>query len=743
MHALARRGEWRLACEGAGVLARTLLTRGRLAEADAVLDGARQWATQARELGALQELAIIRAGVRTESGRLSEAEAVLETVLASAASAGTGLTVEATLAMVRCLNWQGRYTEAFQRLALVHPEADVLPRDAVRLRVARSRTWLGRGRAAEAVADAAHARDAAVQLDDPALSGAALYACALAQLAAGDSVQGDAAAALAVGAARRAHDPLLAIRGRVLRAEIARRQGQRGPATLLVRRMDKVKSSTLPATVRARIDLLRDALSAADPIEAAERRADATGLFALRLFAPLRPSSTQWAAPAADDIVELMRCCQVAEEDTAVLAAVCARLRVRLQAAGVAFFGLDRSEVVSVAGDGAKLEAGSARRILTANQLVLPHHGGERVEAGVPVRYAGQVVGVLVATWTAASTWLAADVSVLLSTGATAAGPAVSAGGQAASRPGSRVHRSCSASYPRSRRSGPSIEKAAAAPFAALVKGESGSGKELAARMLHKLGPCADRPFCTLNCAALPAISSNRNCSVMRVEPSPARLVNGAGVFEEAQTGHTLPRRNRRAVASSTSQAAARHSGGRVSAGSGRTVCRRVDVRLVTATNRDLRAEAASGRLPDRPAVSARRRPPIALPPLRLPPALTSRYWRNTSGAKRPSGLGSRATLASATLARTCTVRLAGEHSRTAERARLSGRAVPQARCRAALGPAAAVRRAPAGWLLQARVGETHVRLIVLSCAAPRARRRTTVARGGGTRRVEAGPPLN
>ncbi len=110
-----------------------------------------------------------------------------------------------------------------------------------------------------------------------------------------------------------------------------------------------------------------------------------------------------------------------------MLAAVCARLRGRLRAAGVGFFGLEGRELSSRGADGTRLEPASARRILTANQLVLPHHGGERVEAGVPVRYAGQVVGFLVATWTAASIWQVRRRLVLLSTGATAAGPALSA----------------------------------------------------------------------------------------------------------------------------------------------------------------------------------------------------------------------------------------------------------------------------------------------------------------------------
>jgi len=38
-----------------------------------------------------------------------------------------------------------------------------------------------------------------------------------------------------------------------------------------------------------------------------------------------------------------------------------------------------------------------------------------------------------------------------------------------------------------------------------LFTGESGAGKEVAARYLHNLSPCSDRPFIAVNCAAIPA----------------------------------------------------------------------------------------------------------------------------------------------------------------------------------------------------------------------------------------------
>ena len=648
MHGFARRGEWLGALDCALCLIESLLRRGRLADAEPLLVEARRWGSMARELGGLQRLAVLQAELFIASGRLPAAELLLETTLAAAQSAGHEAALDAALALASCLYWQGRYGEAWQRLVVLDAEPDLAAPARVRIGVVKSQVAIGRGRVADAVAEAARARKSALALAAPELAALACHASAAALLAAGDEAQADVTALAALRHARAAHAPALTLSVRLLRAEVARRRGERAPAQLLLARMSRVTVRMLPALLAARLDLLRDLLTAADPVLAAEQRADRAGLAALRLFAPARRPDALHASPAADDIVELLRCCQTADEDAALLVAVCGRLRARLRASGVAFFALEEGALVPAGGDGGRIDPEQAQRVFTAGQLVLPHHGGERITAGVPVRYAGQIAGVLMAAWLPASTWNPSDVAVLLSTGATAAAPALS--GVVARRQAERVPRTSELLGVSPVMAGvrAAIERAASAPFAVLVEGESGSGKELVARQLHKRGIRRDRPFCTLNCAALPEDLIESELFGHARGAFTGAAVERRGVFEEAHTGTLFLDEVGELSARAQAKLLRALQEGEIRR-VGENVCRRVDVRLVAATNRNLRDEVVAGRfrldLLYRLDVIR-----IALPPLRDRRddivMLAELFWRDA--AER---VGSRATLAQGTLA--------------------------------------------------------------------------------------------
>ncbi|HEX7218568.1 MAG TPA: sigma-54 dependent transcriptional regulator [Burkholderiales bacterium] len=81
------------------------------------------------------------------------------------------------------------------------------------------------------------------------------------------------------------------------------------------------------------------------------------------------------------------------------------------------------------------------------------------------------------------------------------------------------------------------VAQFAAAPYPVLIEGESGSGKELVAKRLHRLSPRAGRAYFSLNCAAI---------SPQLVEPTLFGYVKGAftgaqgnkpGFFEDAADG--------------------------------------------------------------------------------------------------------------------------------------------------------------------------------------------------------------
>jgi len=264
------------------------------------------------------------------------------------------------------------------------------------------------------------------------------------------------------------------------------------------------------------------------------------------------------------------------------------------------------------------------------------------------VRYGGDTVGALVARWTLGANPDLSRAGLILTTAATAAGPAVVAAQARRSLPASRGDSELlglSRAMDEVRRS---VERAAGAPFAILIEGESGSGKELVARALHRRSPRRDRPFCTLNCAALPDDLVEAELFGHARGAFTGAVAERPGVFEEAHTGTLfldeigeLSPRAQAKVLRTIQEGELRRVG--------ENVARRVDVRIVSATNRDLRQEVAAGRfrldLLYRLDVVR-----IALPPLRDRrediAMLVERFWRESV-----ERLGSRAVLSAATVA--------------------------------------------------------------------------------------------
>jgi two-component system response regulator HydG len=139
------------------------------------------------------------------------------------------------------------------------------------------------------------------------------------------------------------------------------------------------------------------------------------------------------------------------------------------------------------------------------------------------------------------------------------------------------------------------IARAAAAPFAVLVQGESGVGKELVARAIHDLSVRRERKFCDVNCAALPDDLLESELFGHARGAFTGAIADRPGLFEDAHGGTVFldeiadlsPRGQAKLLRVLQQQEVRRV---------GETFTRSVDVRIVAAANRDLRAEAEGGR---------------------------------------------------------------------------------------------------------------------------------------------------
>ncbi len=123
-----------------------------------------------------------------------------------------------------------------------------------------------------------------------------------------------------------------------------------------------------------------------------------------------------------------------------------------------------------------------------------------------------------------------------------------------------------------------------------LIQGESGTGKELVARALHEVSPIADKPLVVINCAALPetlleselfGYEKGAFTGATGMKPGLFEVADGGTLFidEIGELAQSLQAKLLRVLEDGTLR--------RV----GSVKERRVHVRLIAATNRDLHVE--------------------------------------------------------------------------------------------------------------------------------------------------------
>jgi DNA-binding NtrC family response regulator len=129
----------------------------------------------------------------------------------------------------------------------------------------------------------------------------------------------------------------------------------------------------------------------------------------------------------------------------------------------------------------------------------------------------------------------------------------------------------------------------------ALITGETGTGKELVARALHKIGPRRDRRFVTINCSAVVATLFESELFGHVRGAFTGAADNKPGLFELADGGTLFLDEIAELPATAQAKLLRVLELGEVHR-VGSLEPKRVSVHVIAATNRDLRAEVAAGR---------------------------------------------------------------------------------------------------------------------------------------------------
>jgi len=138
------------------------------------------------------------------------------------------------------------------------------------------------------------------------------------------------------------------------------------------------------------------------------------------------------------------------------------------------------------------------------------------------------------------------------------------------------------------------LSKYAQTSSAVLIQGETGTGKELVARAIHEASPRAEQPFVVVDCAALPETLLESELFGNARGAFTGAVAARAGAFETASGGTvfldeigelpiTMQPKLLRVLESQTVRRL------------GESEHRRIDVRFIAATNRDLQSMVATG----------------------------------------------------------------------------------------------------------------------------------------------------
>jgi len=342
-------------------------------------------------------------------------------------------------------------------------------------------------------------------------------------------------------------------------------------------------------------------------------------------------------------VAELVDTAQRAPDDRAALTRVLEVIADRTRASSALLVaGADGSRVMATVGRAWRERSSSARRAFDTGASVAVDRAVQPPEAAEPVKYAGNTIAAIACRWPAGDAVDPAAIARYLGAGALAISTSVQTlldvrDAPVIVAPGDLIGDSPAAASLRE-----AVQRAARAPFPVLIEGESGSGKELVARAVHRLGPRRDRRFCAINCAAITDELVEAELFGHSRGAFTGAATERAGLFEEADGGSLLLDEVGELSARAQAKLLRVLQDGEVRR-VGENFPRKVDVRLIAATNRRLEQEVAAARFRAdlRFRLDVVR---ISVPALRERvadiPLLAAHFWQDAS-----SRVGSRATL--------------------------------------------------------------------------------------------------
>ena len=610
MSAFSRRGEQSEAGRAAFDLGQLLLERGRTRDATAAFESARGLLAPTGQTSGALRAAVFIGLAWTDEGRLVDAEAALRASRIAAEQiddrAGASL---AQLALARCLLWQGRTDEALglvegvervdrmDRVEWAETCSDLPLEQHSMARRLGARLALTKGNFPAAGASATAALGAARALARPLELASAYDVLATVQGVIGDLDGLKRYVAEGLREARKAHTPLRALRLRVTLLEGLVRLNQRRDGRVVAARLARHNVAKVPALLRARVQLASgstDPTCAGAPRHSAEAFIRTSGARALERVSQETPSMD-----VIQDLIEVLRICHESEDERVALPRVCAVVRERARASGVGLFSADAMDrPISSAGHLSSVRPLVAQRAIDTGLAIPPGQYGDGVEAAAPIRYGGRTVGALMSRWPADVSLSTGNATALLAAAAAACAPDVCAAidrlapQQAASRGGALELIGSGAAIDEVRRA---LQRAASTSFPVLIEGDSGSGKELVARAVHRQGPRHDRTFCAVNCAAIADELFEAELFGHARGAFTGATGERAGLFEEADRGTLFLDEVSELSARAQAKLLRAIQEGEIRR-VGENFARKVDVRLIAATNRSLSAEVAAGR---------------------------------------------------------------------------------------------------------------------------------------------------